>query len=209
MAKKGRKPLPRDPVTGVLIGSKDKKRAKRKAQQAQARPQPAPAPAGDEFLSAAVNASNKIQQETAEILADQTTFAKDPEPAAPEDPAGALIGQCDLSEILEIPIKGVGAILAQKTQIQEMSFTDDESKALAKATSDILNVIFPDMENLDPREKAILTSSLVILNVGYSKFSIYQAEQLKKIKQAQAPAAPQPAPAPAANVATFESAKIV
>jgi|GEM_PF-6207463 len=137
-----------------------------------------PRATGNDFKDSIAAAKEKIAEE-ARALAPKP-------PAVPSanilvDPNEPKVGDNDFTEIIAEGWTMVGDILVHKTEIPEMQFTDKENSKLSKATNDILNLMFPDLAALSSKEKAILVSALIIMNVGKSKLNIYQEHQ-KKIK---------------------------
>lgn len=73
--------------------------------------------------------------------------------------------------------------LAKPIGCPELSLSDDESEALAKVTSNLMNA-FPEYFNTnDPRMSALLGLVMVAGPIGYSKYKIYRLFEASKIKQ--------------------------
>lgn len=70
----------------------------------------------------------------------------------------------------------------------ELSLSDEESEALAKVTSNLMNA-FPEYFNSsDPRVSALIGLVMVAGPIGYSKYKIYRLFEASKLKQDVKPA---------------------
>jgi hypothetical protein len=157
---------------------------------------PKPAPAiepkveKDPFLAAANESILKIEKETAEAIEAQKPSAPEPvkvEKTVEKAPAQVdelKIGSFDYTDIISPVIRGGGLYLADQTKCEEMAFNDEETAKLAKASSDLLNILFPDLEALTEKEKIIVASVSVFINVGQTKLVTYQRHK-KKLKNPQ------------------------
>lgn len=189
---KGRPKLPRD-KSGIPMGKNYLKKVKKMSQN---NSNHAVAPTGSDFLATA----ERIEKETAQISAEQAPQIEikkeqvQTPPQAPEaDQApslasnqGASIPSPDWSDLIAPVVTGAGALLAVKTKCPGVAFNEVETKTLSKAYSDLINVMFPDISALSPKEKAILAALMATGAIAQVKYAVYQdhlAEQAKNKAQ--------------------------
>lgn len=86
----------------------------------------------------------------------------------------------DVSVYLVVPIQAISKIPAAKHNIPELAFTEEEALACAKALDQCVRAFIPDLNTMSPKTAAILSLSLTLGTIGFTKYSIYSAEIAKR-----------------------------
>jgi hypothetical protein len=86
----------------------------------------------------------------------------------------------DWSPVVGFAMGIIGQIFEKSTGFKELNYTEQELEAGAVATSDIINVLWPDIKALTEDQKIILTSSMILLKIHTDKLNLYY--QLKSEK---------------------------
>lgn len=98
--------------------------------------------------------------------------------AAPSAPAVEKVENPpgDISGLLVPPLIGLSKIPAAHYGVAEIALTEEEARICAQSLNQLLQVLVPDVTQLDPRTAAIIGFCTTVSTIGFSKYQIYQSK---------------------------------
>jgi len=152
---------------------------------------PTPAPAGDVFEKVAAEAVQNMQS----VSADQPPVKRgrgrprkipaSPSPAAAPEAVVPPSEALDLVTPFKTAIQSLSKIPADRTEIPELAFDDNESRACAESLIAVLDAFVPDANKLDPKTAAVLGAAMTFGSVILVKHDIYKTKMAAKSKPAE------------------------
>lgn len=194
----------------MALNSKTRKRKKALPEMKQQEaPQPAPIEQTDDFSKVVQESKNRLHAEQNKPLkrgrgrpaaVKPTETGSSPNfstAGATTSPSAGPVQQMNIAPIIQEPFKMLSTIPAKKYKCDELTLTDEEAAACAKAVNDLLNAFIPDMSQMSPKTAAVFGAVMVFGAVGMNKVIILSNHREKfkeEIKAQEAEINKQPEP---------------